>query len=251
MERVRDVISANRAHRQSRALSRPRRRRDLRRRPVRVARRVRGRRPPPHRQDVRHRHRLASRRAARPRPRYGPLSHQRDRVRPARAGAFARRHRQRADRLRARASVSPPGQRSHRGGHGVGRPAARGPRSGGGRPPAARGRRHCFQFDTTLARVAGSRGRNRRHAQRQGRRRANATAPRICLLAAGRRLNTEGPRPRGGRGRDGSSGRIVVDDRLRTSQRHIYVAATLPAACNSRTWRSTTPASSCATPSSA
>ena len=45
MERVRDVIAQNRAQRQPRALSRTRRRRDLRRRPVRRARRLRGRRP--------------------------------------------------------------------------------------------------------------------------------------------------------------------------------------------------------------
>ena len=77
----------HRAERQPRALPRPRRRRHLRRRPLRRPRRVRGRRPPPHGEELRHRHRLAARGAADPRPRRDALPHQRDGVRAARGRA--------------------------------------------------------------------------------------------------------------------------------------------------------------------
>ena len=61
MERVHAVIREHRAARQPRAFSRTRRRRDPRRRTLRRSRHLRGRRPAPHRIDVRGRHRLASR----------------------------------------------------------------------------------------------------------------------------------------------------------------------------------------------
>ena len=80
----------------------------------------------------------------------------------------------------------------------------------------------AFEFDATLASVAGGAGaidvtiKGKDGAERTLR----ATH---LLLAAGRRLNTEGlDLEAAGVAMD--RGRIVVDDRLRTSQRHIYVA---------------------------
>ena len=208
-------------------------------------RRVRSRRPPAHREDLRHRHRLAARGAADSRPRRDALSHQRDAVRSARAGARAHRRRRRADRLRDGAGVPPPGQRRHRRRHRAADPAARGRRSRRRRAAHAASRRRSLSPRRHRSRRCA--GRDRRRAPDGARADGTTTRARrdrTCCWPPAARANVEGL------GLDAAGvrvdhGRIVADDATAHDQSATSTSsATPPAATSSRTSPSTTPASS-------
>ena len=107
-----------------------------------------------------------------------------------------------------------------------------------------------FHFDCDARPRRGTRRRHRRDRQGQGRRGGNAARRRTCCSRRAAVLNVEGL-GLDAAGRCHGRGRIVVDDRLRTSQlAHLRRSATPPAACSSRTSPSITRASCCATRSS-
>ncbi len=183
MERVRAVIARDRAQRQPRALSRPRRRRDLRRGPLRRARRVRGRTGggSPRRTFVI---------ATGSRPAVPPIAGPRHRCPTSptrRCSTCASRCRRWSSigggpiGMRAGAGVPAARQRGRGRGHGVAAPAA-----GGSRPR----RRSCttqlvhegvalpLRRDDRARR--GTPGRHRADAARQGRRRAPRWTRRTC-----------------------------------------------------------------------
>ena len=101
MERMRAAARGDQPDRRGRALSRSRRRRVLRRRPLRGARCRRGRGPDTSLPQGGDRHRRPRRGAAHPRTRRGRVSHERDGLLLDRAPPPARRDRRRPDRLRA------------------------------------------------------------------------------------------------------------------------------------------------------
>ena len=157
-----------------------------------------------------------------PRPRYDALSHQRDRVRSARAGAVARRRRRRTDRLRDGAGIPPARQRGHGRRHRAADPAARGRRPRR-RRVALRSRPRGFAF--AWARPS------RESPAAKGDVRVTLRTPdgnplelagSHLLLAAGRTANVDGLGLEAA-GVALERGRIVASEGLRTTNPKIYV----------------------------